>query len=289
MLKRRIMAVVLVYRGHAVQSIGFRRYLPVSDPTISVEFFNAWGADEIVLLDIRASRESRRIPDELVMAAANRCFAPLTVGGGLRSVEDIRAVLEAGADKVTLNTAVLDDPALIPVAADRFGSQCLVASVDVRRDSGGYTVFADSGRVDTGRPVVDHARGLEDAGVGEILLNVIDRDGRKDGFEIDLYRMVVEAVGVPVIALGGAGEAAHFVEVFDAADVSAAAAANFFNFTEHSITLTKAFLRRQGIDVRLDSHARYDDSEFGAEGRLARRTDDYLQAQFWEDHPPEVI
>ncbi len=289
MLKRRIIAVVLVHRGHAVQSIGFRRYLPVSDPAISVEFFNAWGADEIVLLDIRASREGRRIPGELVTAAANRCFAPLTVGGGLWSVEDIRATLEAGADKIVLNTAVLADPALIPAAADRFGSQCLVASVDVRRDGGGYTVFADSGRVDTGRPVVDHARGLEDAGVGEILLNAIDRDGRKDGFELDLYRMAVEAVSIPVIALGGAGEPAHFVELFDAADVSAAAAANFFNFTEHSITIAKAFLRRQGIDVRLDSHARYDDNEFGAGGRLARRTDDYLQAQFWEDHPPEEI
>jgi len=290
MLKRRVMAVVLVRGGHAVQSINFERYLPVADPAISVEYFDAWGADEIVLLDITANRRGQRIDPDLVSRAAANCFAPLTVGGGLHNLEDIRSTLEPGADKVSLNSAALSDLGFVSAATNRFGSQCIVVSVDVRRNGDGYyEVHGDSASLPTGREVVCFARALEAAGAGEILLNSADQDGRQSGFDLALCRLVADAVRIPVIALGGAGEAQHFVDLFAHTNVSAGGAANFFNFTEHSITTTKAYLLRSGVDVRLDSHVDYGDSEFVKRGRLARHSDEYLQAQFWEHHPPEII
>jgi imidazole glycerol-phosphate synthase subunit HisF len=290
MLKRRIIAVVLVRDRHAVQSIDFQRYLPVADPCISVEYYDAWGADEIVLLDITASRRGQRIEAALVSQASANCFAPLTVGGGLRDLEDIRATLEAGADKVSVNSVALLDLDFVSAAADRFGSQCIVISVDVRSiDGKRYEVYSDCASKPTGCDVVEFSKTLEAAGAGEILLNAADRDGRQSGFDLELCDQVADAVGIPVIALGGAGEAQHFVDLFKSTNVSAGGAANYFNFTEHSIITTKAYLLRRGIDVRLDSHVDYTESDFSERGRLARHTDEHLQAQFWEFHPPEVI
>jgi imidazole glycerol-phosphate synthase subunit HisF len=290
MLKRRVLAVVLVRDGLAVQSIDFQRYLPVAEPGISVEYYNAWGADEIVLLDIMASRRGRCIDDALVRRAAANCFVPLTVGGGLSDLEDIRATLEAGADKVSLNSSALANVNFVSAAANRFGSQCIVVSVDVRHGADGrYEVHGDRASRPTGHDVVEFAKALEAAGAGEILLNAADRDGRQSGFDLALCRQVADAVGIPVIAIGGAGEAEHFVELFEGSEVSAAGAANYFNYTEHSITTTKAYLLRRGIDVRLDSHVDYAESDFSERGRIARHTDEHLQAQFWEYHPPEII
>ncbi len=290
MLKRRIIAVVLVRDRHAIQSIDFQRYLPVADPSISVEYYDAWGADEIVLLDITASRRGQCIEAALVSRASANCFAPLTVGGGLRDLEDIRATLEAGADKVSVNSAALLDLNFVSAAAGRFGSQCIVISVDVRSiDGKRYEVYGDCASRPTGCDVVEFSKTLEAAGAGEILLNAADRDGRQSGFDLELYNRVADAVGIPIIALGGAGEAQHFVDLFKSTNVSAGGAANYFNFTEHSIITTKAYLLRRGIDVRLDSHVDHTESGFFERGRLARHTDEHLEAQFWEFHPPEVI
>ena len=290
MLKKRVVAVLLVHQGFVVQSIGFRRYLPVGSSEVCVEYLSRWGIDEIVLLDIDATPQRRAPNIELLTRVSRRAFVPLTVGGGIRTLEDIRTLVHSGADKVSINDAALRDPGLVSVAAAKFGSQSVVVSIDVRRHHDGrYEVFAGSGRIGTGRNPFEVALAAENAGAGEILLNSIDRDGMKTGYDLELLRGMAGAVSLPVIACGGVGRAEHLGEGMEAG-ASASAAANFFHFTEHSAIVAKAILAARGAPVRLDTEASYADCTFEPiTGRVAKRSSAQLRDLRFTVYKSEVI
>jgi cyclase len=285
MLKRRIAAAVVVKDGLAVQSLGFDRYLPVGRPEIAVEFLSQWGADEIVLLDITATREKRVVSTELIKRVSARCLVPLAVGGGITSVEDIDGLLQAGADKVCVNQALFADGGFITAAARKFGNQCIIASIDVR---GGRVFDHLAGRPTELEPLA-LARRAEALGAGEILLNVVDRDGARSGFDIGLNAAVSAGVTIPVIALGGAGQPAHFEELLRKTGVQAACAANFFHYSEHSIIRLKAELVKKGLLVRLETSATYAEGASDAEGRLLKKSDETLEHLLYVRIEKEII
>lgn len=291
MPKKRVIAGIFVRDGVAVQSLGFAEYLPIGRPEICARFLSEWGADEILLADIRARRDGRTIDPELVRRVASRCYVPLAVGGGLGTIEDMRRVLRSGADKVVVNSLAALDPTALQAAATVFGHQCIVVSVDARRaEGGGHRAFAVSGTHPTGDSPAELARRAAAAGAGEILVHSIDRDGARTGYDLELVDQVCAAVDVPVIVLGGAGHPAHLLEALRRPGVSAAAAGNLFHYTEHAVAVSKAFLRQSGMDVRTDGPARYGEFQFdGANGRLAKRPDGELEEQLFEFLPPEVI
>lgn len=288
MLKPRITGVILLKGGLAVQSIGFRRYLPIGSPGILAEFLNQWGIDEIVLLDIDASREGRPPDFALVEKVAERCRVPLAVGGGVRRLEDMRRLIRHGADKIVVNQAALEKPSLIREGAEVFGSQCMVVSIDARRGPAGYEVMA-GGHTATGKDPADWARQAEAEGAGEIFLNSVDRDGSRRGYDLALVRSVTMAVKVPVIACGGAGCGADFPPVILEAQASAAAAANFFAFTEHSVNIAKAAAKAAGMPVRGGLHADYAGAVFGSDGRPAMRDEAVLDRMRFQAHRKETI
>ena len=269
MVKKRLIACLLMRDGLIVQSIGFGRYLPIGRPKFPIEFVARWDVDEIVLLDMSATSQGRG-PDLSVLEALSRSsFVPLTVGGGIRSADDVRRIIAAGADKVAVNAHAVERPAVITEIADQFGSQCVVVSMDCRREADGtYQVYTRSGSMRTEMTASDWAARVEALGAGEILVNSIDRDGSKLGYDLELIRGVAAAVKLPVIALGGVGHFADFTPGIVEAGASAVAAANIFHFVEHSTILAKAQLLRAGVDVRLDSEASYRDREFSELGRL---------------------
>lgn len=288
MLKKRIIGVLVVREGIVVQSVGFREYLPVGRPAIAVEYLNRWGIDEIVLLDISATRQGRAPDFRMIEAVAPESQVPLAVGGGIRSVEEIERIIHSGADKIVLNTAAACDPALISEGARRFGSQCVVVSIDARLKPGGGYEAVTTGLRPTGHDPFTLARMAEGQGAGEILINSVDRDGSKRGFDAALVRKVAAAVGIPVIAAGGAGHARDFaVPLANGAD--AAAAANFFHFTEHSVIMAKRFLKNRGETIRLDSYAAYEAAGFDEDARLDKQDDAVLEKLRFEYIPEEVI
>jgi len=287
-LKRRIAATLVVLDGVVVQSIGFRRYLPVGKPAIAVEFLNDWGVDEILLLDISATRAGRPPDFDMVSKAAARCRVPLTVGGGIAHLDHVRQLMHSGADKVCFNQAALYQPDLLRRTAQVFGDQCVVASIDsVATDNGPRVFDYQTGRIRSEEPA-ELARKLQELGAGEILITSVDSDGSRNGFDLDLVRSVCNAVTLPVICCGGAGTAAHFVEVLQSTEVSAAAAANFFHFTEHAVTTVKALVSRD-VPVRHESHASYADTRFDASGRLLKRDDLELESMRFVLIEKEVI
>ncbi len=269
MLKKRLIACLLMRNGLIVQSLGFNRYLPIGRPKFPIEFVVKWDIDEIVLLDISAT-DADRGPDKQVIELLSRsCFVPLTVGGGISSVSDVRAVIRAGADKVCMNAHALARPALITEVTEQFGSQCAVVSIDARKEPDGrYVVFSHSGKKRWNLSAAEWAHQAERAGAGEIFLNSIDRDGSRVGYDLDLIASVSSAVNIPVIACGGVGNCSHFSPGILKGGASAVAAANIFHHVEHSTILAKAHLLQAGVDVRLDSAARYDSREFDENGRL---------------------
>jgi cyclase len=286
MLKKRIVACVVVKDGIVIQSIGFKRYLPVGDLGITLKFLDKWGIDEIIILDIDAQR-----PDfEHVKEVSNQCCVPLSVGGGIRSVEDMVKLISLGADKIVINTLALSTPQNITQGADVLGKQCIVVSMDVKKVNHEiYEVFGNHGRTPTGKDPVAWAREVEDLGAGEIFLTSIDQDGSKQGFDLDLISKVSDSVSIPVIACGGAGLPTHFLDLLKNTRVAAVAAANFFHFTEHSVTTLKAFLLQSGQDVRLDSYANYADAFFGIDGRVAKKDDVDLERMRYVYQPREII
>lgn len=290
MLKKRLISCLLIRDGLIVQSIGFRRYLPVGRPPIAVEFVAKWDVDEIILLDMNATPE-KRLPDlDLIAMMSERVFVPLTVGGGITTLDDIQRIIRAGADKISINTHALAAPGLISRSADRFGSQCVVISIDaLRLPNGDYEVMSDSGRRATGLLVEDWARTVERHGAGEILINSIDRDGSKLGYDIDLIRRTADAVSIPVIALGGVGKHSDFSAGILQGRASAVAAANIFHYIEHSTIVAKAHLAKAGIDVRLDSLAKYEGIEFDDMGRLLKRDEADLENFVFSPHKREAI
>ena len=221
------------------------------DPVEAAVEYDRQGADELVLLDITASSDARNIMTDIVSRVAESIFIPFTVGGGIRTVEDFTAILRAGADKVSMNSAALKDPSIISNAAKKFGSQCVVVAMDAKRsEGGGWTLYLNGGRIDTGKNVLEWAREAEQLGAGEILLTSMDCDGVKNGYDLELTRAVSEAVSIPVIASGGAGSMEHFYDAFTEGKADAVLAASLFHFKEITIPELKEYLAGRGIPVR---------------------------------------
>lgn len=253
MLAVRIIPCLDVNAGRVVKGVQFESLRDAGDPAEVARAYEAQGADELVFLDITASSSEREIMRDIVEKTASQCFMPLTVGGGLRSVENIRDMLQAGADKVSLNTAAVLDPDLISKASHYFGNQCIVVAIDAKWDPSVNTwrVFTHGGRKPTDRLVVDWAKEVVQRGAGEILLTSMDADGTKDGYDVALTRAVSEAVEVPIIASGGAGNLDHLVDVLKNGKASAVLAASIFHFKEYTITEAKEHLASHGLPVRL--------------------------------------
>lgn len=236
--------------GRVVKGVNFVDLIDAGDPVEAAKEYNKMGADEIVFLDIAATHEGRKNIVDVIERTADEAFIPVTVGGGLRSVEDIRTVLNAGADKVSLNSAAVRNPSLIGASADKFGSQCIVVAIDAKRIDGRFHVVINGGRIDTGLDAVEWALEVERLGAGEILLTSMDTDGTKNGFDIEITKTISEAVQIPVIASGGCGKLKHFAEVFEQTDASAALVASLFHFGILTIPQVKEYLRSKNIPVR---------------------------------------
>jgi cyclase len=250
-LSKRIIACLDVRSGQVVKGINFEGLRSAGDPAELARRYNTEGIDELVILDITATLEARRALAETIRAVARQLFIPLAVGGGIRSEADAAAAVDAGADKVSLNTAALSDPELITRLAERYGSQAVVVAIDAKQDGERFAVYARSGKTPADRDAVEWAREAEQRGAGEILLTSIDRDGTKAGFDCPLTAAVSSAVSIPVIASGGAGTLEHFVEVFTVGRADAALAASIFHFAETSVAALKKHLQQHGIPVRL--------------------------------------
>lgn len=290
MLKKRVVATLIIRDGIVVQSIRFRRYLPVGKPDIAVEFLNSWGVDEIIILNISASHRCAANQYDFITDAARNCFVPLTIGGGIKSVEDIRLLLGRGADKVCINSYCLATPELIRKAADVFGNQCIVVGIDaLGSSSDGYRVYDASRGTATDLDVLEWARAVEDLGAGEIYLTAVDRDGTKEGYDLALIERIASAVSIPVIASGGAGHPGHMQQVMTETSASAVSAANFFHFSEHAVITAKAALSRALAPIRLDTHANYAATPLDQDYRLSKQPDSYLEDLLFEKIPKEVI
>jgi cyclase len=250
-LTKRIIACLDVRDGQVVKGVQFQQLRHAGDPGELARRYNVEGIDEVVVLDITATLESRQALARTINAVAHEIFLPLTVGGGIRTEDDAAAAIEAGADKVSLNTAALRNPELITTLARRYGSQAVLVAIDAKRQGDGFGVFVRSGTTDAARDAVEWARQAESRGAGEILLTSMDRDGTKAGFDCELTAAVSDAVDIPVIASGGAGTFEHFSEVFTRGRADAALAASIFHYAESSVRELKTYLRQQNIPVRL--------------------------------------
>ncbi|MDE7367188.1 MAG: imidazole glycerol phosphate synthase subunit HisF [Lachnospiraceae bacterium] len=250
---KRIIPCLDVNKGRVVKGVNFVNLQDAGDPVEIAAAYDRAGADELVFLDITASSDARSIVVDMVRRVAETVFIPFTVGGGIRTVEDFRAILREGADKVSINSSAIDHPQLISDAADKFGSQCVVVAIDARRreDGSGWNIFKNGGRVDVGRDAVEWAIQAEKLGAGEILLTSMDCDGTKAGYDIELTRLISEQVKIPVIASGGAGTKEHFYEALTKGKADAALAASLFHYKELEIMDLKQYLQEQGLSVRI--------------------------------------
>ncbi len=251
---KRIIPCLDVKNGRVVKGVNFINFKDAGDPAEVGAAYDKSGADELVFLDITASSDARDTAVEMVRKVAEKVFIPFTVGGGIRTVDDFKAILREGADKVSVNSAAIMNPNLISEAADKFGSQCVVVAIDAKRraDGKGFTIYKNGGRVDMGIDAVEWAMEAEKLGAGEILLTSMDGDGTKAGYDLELTKAVAENVSIPVIASGGAGTMAHFYEAFTEGKAEAALAASLFHFKEMEIRGLKRYLRGKGISVRLE-------------------------------------
>jgi cyclase len=253
MLTKRIIPCLDVKDGRVVKGVNFVNLRDAGDPVETARVYDQACADELVYLDITASSEGRKIFLDVVSRTAEQIFMPLTVGGGINSVEDIRSLLNAGADKTSINTAAVKDLRLVKEASDRFGSQCIVVAIDAKKVKGMWKVFTHGGRNETDKEAVAWAREVERSGAGEILLTSMETDGTKDGYDLPLTKAVSDAVNIPVIASGGAGKLAHFSDVFSKTRADAALAASIFHYGEIPVGEVKEYLQAKGIPVRLGS------------------------------------
>lgn len=251
MITKRIIPCLDVRDGRVVKGVNFVNIRDAGDPVELASYYSAQGADEIVFLDITATSDGRDTVADVVERTAAQVFVPLTVGGGIRSLEDFQLLLRAGADKISVNSAAVKDPALISRAAERFGSQCVVLAIDARRrPEGNYEVVVAGGRTPTGLDAVEWAREGQRRGAGEILLTSMDADGTKAGFDLEMTRAVTRAVSIPVIASGGCGSLEHFAQVFEQTGCDAALAASLFHFGELTVPQVKEYLASRNIPVR---------------------------------------
>ena len=251
MLKRRLIATLLCRNGRIVQSINFNHTNVIGNAITAVDFFNTWAVDEIVILDVSRSKDSRKEFYDIIEGLSERCFVPLTVGGWITDPEDIRTLLKLGADKVIINTHAYEGNGFIEKVSHIFGSQCIVVSIDVKTNAiGHYEVFVDRGREPTGLDPLKWAKEMEERGSGEIYLTSIDRDGSRSGYDLELTRMVSQSIDLPVIASGGVGNWGHMVDGVVQGEADAVSAANIFHFTEHSTKKAKEFMMDAGVEVR---------------------------------------
>ena len=253
MFTKRIIPCLDVHNGRVVKGVNFVNLQDAGDPVEIGAAYDKAGADELVFLDITASSDARAIKTELVRKVAERVFIPFTVGGGIRTVEDFRDILREGADKVAVNTAAILNPELISRAADKFGSQCVVVAIDAKRrpDGTGWNIYKNGGRVDMGIDALEWAEKAYKLGAGELLVTSMDKDGTKDGYDLELTRRISELVKIPVIASGGAGTLEHFKDALTVGGADAALAASLFHYKELEINEVKKYLRNEGVSVRL--------------------------------------
>lgn len=253
MFTKRIIPCLDVHNGRVVKGINFVNLRDAGDPVEVGAAYDTAGADELVFLDITASSDARAIKLDMVRRVAERVFIPFTVGGGIRTVDDFKEILREGADKIAVNTAAILNPRLIADAADKFGSQCVVVAIDAKRreDGSGWNIYKNGGRVDMGIDAVEWAMQAHKLGAGEFLVTSMDKDGTKDGYDLELTRQIADVVSVPVIASGGAGNTAHFYDALTEGGADAALAASLFHYKELEINEVKEYLRGRGVSVRL--------------------------------------
>lgn len=261
MLKKRLIPILLLREGMLVKSIQFKQYRPVGNPKVAIDYFNTWEVDEIIFLDISPGKEYQQGRkdinlqnfqklSEYTQYISEKCFVPLTVGGGINSIDHIRTLLQSGADKISINTITHTDPSFISKAAKIFGRQCVVVSMDVKKNAHSYEVFTNGGKEPTGKDPLTWAKEAVERGAGEILIQSIDKDGTLAGYDLELIQHVSDNISAPVIACSGVGKWEDLAAGITVGHASAVAAANIFHYTEHSTRHAKQFLRSQGIEVR---------------------------------------
>ena len=255
-MAKRIIPCLDVKEGRVVKGVNFVNLRDAGDPVENAKIYNDEGADELVFLDITASFEKRKTMVDVVKRVAEKVFMPFTVGGGIGTLEDIRNLLTAGCDKISINTQAVKRPEFIREAADKFGTQCIVAAIDAKRKGKGWEVYINGGRDATGLDAVEWAKKAASLGAGEILLTSMDADGTKDGYDIEITRKISEAVSIPVIASGGCGKLEHFYEALTAGKADAALAASVFHFREFSVKQVKEYLKSKGVEVRISKEKR---------------------------------
>lgn len=252
MLKNRLIPNIILNNGNVVQSINFMHTNILGNAITAVDFFNSWAVDEIIILDVSRTKDHRKLFHKIIHGLSKRCFIPLTVGGWIENVDEIKTLLQLGADKVSINTCAVKDSQLIKNASNLFGSQCITVSIDVKKNlSNEYEVYIDRGRKPTSLHPVQWAKEVENNGAGEIFLTSIDHDGSKEGYDLQLIKSISENVSIPVIAFGGVGKWEHFVDGIKIGKADAVSAANIFHFSEHSTFNAKNFMHKAKLNVRV--------------------------------------
>jgi cyclase len=288
MLKKRIIATLVVKDNIVVQSIGFNKYLPIGSPLIAVEYLNKWGIDEIIYLDISSTKLNLKPNYSIIKSISSKCNVPLTIGGGIKNLEDIKNLINLGADKVSLNNILFENPSLISKAAKIFGNQCIVASIDIIKQGSQYYLYNYLTKKHIHNNIIEFINNIIDLGSGEIIVNNVDRDGSYSGYDIELFNFLSNEIKVPVIASGGAKNGDDFVEIFTKTNVSAASASNLFHFTEHSVNILKSIVSKK-IEIRVDSQIKYEENILDEKKRLTKFPDVYLEQLLYKKFEKEDI
>jgi cyclase len=289
MLKKRIIAVLPIYNGIVVQSIGFQKYLPVGKAEIAIEFLNSWGIDEIVVADITARKSERVIQPDFVKHISKKCLVPLTVGGGITKLEDVHGIIHSGADKVCVNNPVLNNPGLISEIAKNYGDQCVVASIDILREDNKLYVWDYMTHAVAKQTLAEVLHIAVQAGAGELFINTVHKDGKYTGYDIELFNEICSKVTIPVLACGGAQHAKSMIQLLNSTSVSAACAGNFFHFFEHSVNITKKELLDHSDSIRIETAANYSQNAVDNFGRLMKKNDEVLENLLYLKIEKEVL
>ena len=290
MLKKRIIANLTLLNGTVVQSIGFNKYLPVGEPEIAVEFLNQWGIDEIIISDISAASENSEPLFDIYKKLSSKCNVPLTIGGGVKSIQHISKLLNSGADKVFINSYALLRSDFISEAANVYGNQCIIVAIDTIKDQqGNYLVFDHISKTTTTINLFDWAKEASELGAGELFINSVDEDGLYRGYDLDLAKKISSLVKIPVIICGGAGKPSHIFDVLSKTNVAAAAVGNYLHFSEHSVITIKAYLQKKGLEIRLETYANYLNNLISESNRVQKPKDEYLDNLLYKKFKKEII